>query len=212
MRPIPRILWKESKTLNLNQMKSLHLMMSQLCSLASLLMRHFKKVTRKCLENNTSLKERTTWTIDQILGVQVCLEAAYFSSGGCFCRQLHGCSVGGPVSPILASLVMEHFGVHALESCWGAPPRVWLRCVDDTYVVIQQREQDYFFEHIDGISCHIEFAQEGCSSSGLAFLDCNIEVDNERGLTTAVCCGPARAGRCLQYWSRRPLVHRLAGC
>ncbi len=117
-----------------------------------------------------------------IEGVRICLETTYFSNNRRFYRQLHGCSMGSP----LANLVMEHFEIHALETYQGTPPRIWLRYVDDTFVVIKQQEHDSFFRHTNIISNHIKFTQEKCSNNNLAFLDCNIEVTNGNILTTTV--------------------------
>ena len=56
--------------------------------------------------------------------------------------------MGSPISPILANLVMEHFEQRALESCLCTTPRLLLRYVYDTFVIINRTEQDRFFEHI----------------------------------------------------------------
>ena len=39
---------------------------------------------------------------------------------------------------------MEHFEIHALETYQSTPPRICLLCIDVTFVVIKQQEQDFF--------------------------------------------------------------------
>ena len=49
-----------------------------------------------------------------------------------------------PVSPIVVNLCMESFEQEALRSCTGITPRLWLRFVDDTFVVLERSELDGF--------------------------------------------------------------------
>ena len=80
------------------------------------------KFVKQCLERDTTLDERTDWTINHIIeAVQLCLDTTYFSNNGQIYKQLHGCSMGSPISPIIANLVMEWFEQHALESYLGIP-------------------------------------------------------------------------------------------
>ena len=141
---------------------------------------------------------------------KICLETTYFSNNGRFYRQLHGCSMGSPISPILANLVMEHFEQRALESYPGTQPRPWLRYVNDTFVIINRTEQDNFFTHIS-INDHVKFTQKKCSNNQLAFLDCKIKISNSHKVTTAVYRKPIHTDHYLQFGSHYPLVHKL-GC
>ncbi|XP_072042909.1 uncharacterized protein [Amphiura filiformis] len=168
------------------------------------------KITRQCLEEDSNLANRTTWTIDHIIEAeQLCLDTTYFSNNGQFYRQLYGCSMGNPISPIIANLVMEWFEQHALETYQGVPPRLWLRYVDDTFVIINRHEQDKFFTHINSISDNIKFTQEKCTDNKLAFLDCHVQINNERKLTTVVYRKPTHTDHYLQFGSHHPLVHKL---
>ncbi|XP_072046801.1 uncharacterized protein [Amphiura filiformis] len=168
------------------------------------------KITRQCLEEDSNLANRTTWTIDHIIEAeQLCLDTTYFSNNGQFYRQLYGCSMGNPISPIIANLVMEWFEQHALETYQGVPPRLWLRYVDDTFVIINRHEQDNFFTHINSISDNIKFTQEKCTDNKLAFLHCHVQINNERKLTTVVYRKPTHTDHYLQFGSHHPLVHKL---
>ena len=145
----------------------------------------------------------TTWIIDQIIGIQICLETTHFSNNEKLYRKLHGCSTGGSISPILANLVMENFELQALNS-YNA-----LHWDFGCTAVINRAGRDGFFEHICGISGCIGFAWGRCLDDGLAFLDCGVEIGGGCGLATVVCRGSTRTDRCLQFVWCRPLVHGL---
>ena len=85
--------------------------------------------------------------------------------------------MGSPVSPIGVNLCMESFEQEALRSYTGITSRLWLRFVDDTFVVLERSELDGFFQHINYIDENIKFTQELCKDNSLAFLDCLIHVN-----------------------------------
>lgn len=59
------------------------------------------------------------------------LSATYFVYRATFYRQIQGCAIGSPVSPIVANLYMEQFEREELSK-FLRPPEIWLRYVDDT--------------------------------------------------------------------------------
>lgn len=53
------------------------------------------KITIECLEKDTTLKDRTDWSIDHIIEAEeLCLETTYFSNNEQFYRQSYGFSMG----------------------------------------------------------------------------------------------------------------------
>ena len=108
--------------------------------------------------------------------------------------------MGSPISPIIANLVMEWFEQHA---------RLWLRYVDDTFVIINRNEQDSFFTHINSINDNIKFTQEKCSDNKLAFLDCLVKIKDKHKLNTIVYRKPTHTDHYLQFDSHHPLIHKL---
>ncbi|XP_072033246.1 uncharacterized protein [Amphiura filiformis] len=117
--------------------------------------------------------------------------------------------MGSPVSPIVVNLCMESFEQQALQSYPGVKPRLWLRFVDDTFVIIERTELEGFFQHINKLDDNIKFTQESCKDDTLAFLDCLISVKNDGSLTSNIYRKPTHTDHYLQFGSHHPLIHKL---
>ena len=66
--------------------------------------------------------------------------------------------MGSPLSPVIANLYMEHLEENALQTA-PLPPRLWLRYVDDAFVICPhgQDELQRFHEHLNGQHPNIKF-------------------------------------------------------
>ncbi|XP_071848595.1 uncharacterized protein [Apostichopus japonicus] len=104
---------------------------------------------------------------------------------------------------------MEWFEQHALNTYPRVPPKLWLRFVDDTFVITSKDEQDNFFTHINSINTNIKFTQEECHNNNLAFLDCLVQINPKRKLNTVVYRKPTHTDHYLQFGSHHPLIHKL---
>ena len=62
------------------------------------------------------------------------LTNTYFLFHGKYYEQVQGAAMGSPISPLIVNLFMEEFEVKALSSC-PHPPSLWIRFVDDTFVI-----------------------------------------------------------------------------
>ena len=69
--------------------------------------------------------------------------------------------MGSPLSPILANLYMEYFEEIALKST-EMVPSLWLRYVDDTFVIWPHGEDTLpdFLKHLNSIRSPIQFTME----------------------------------------------------
>ena len=117
--------------------------------------------------------------------------------------------MGSPVSPIVVNLCMESFEQEALRSHTGITSRLWLRFVDDTFVVLERSELDGFFQHINQIDENIKLTQELYKDNSLAFLDCLIHVNSDGTLSSHVYRKPTHTDHNLQFGSHHPLIHKL---
>ena len=65
---------------------------------------------------------------------------------------------------------MENFELEALKSA-KQPPRVWMRYVDDTFVVIKKDFAQEFTDHINSLNPNIKFTNDPQVDGKLPFLD-----------------------------------------
>ena len=81
------------------------------------------EVTKKKLEQDTELHQRTSMSIQNILELlEFCLCDTYFLFQGQFYEQTQGAATGFPVSPVMVNLYMESFEDRALTTAVN-PPR-----------------------------------------------------------------------------------------
>ena len=92
-------------------------------------------IIKGLLEQDSTLQERTVLPVkDTILLLGFCLHNTYSSFHGQFYEQVEGVAMRSPVSLIMANLFMEHLEQKALGTATN-PLRLWLRYVDDTFVI-----------------------------------------------------------------------------
>ena len=104
---------------------------------------------------------------------------------------------------------MESFEQLALRNYTGKAPRLWLRFVDDTFVILESSELESFFQHINNVDNNIKFTQEMCKDGKLAFLDSLICINSDRTLDSSVYRKPTHTDHYLQFGSHHPLIHKL---
>ena len=78
---------------------------------------------------------------------------------------------------------MEAFGQSVLKDYPGEAPKLWIRYVDDTFVVIDKSEAGPFFKFINSVDPNIQFTQEECCDNKLAFLDCLVHRESNGSLS-----------------------------
>ena len=156
--------------------------------------------------------QRTPLSVDQVCElIRLCLETTYFSYGGTFYIQIHGCAMGSPVSPILVNLYMEKFEQRALAEYTGIPPRIWVRYVDDVWSNPKQSQEGQFFLHINKVDKYIEFTQEPMKEpeKQLPYLDSLTHVESDNTISTRVYRKPTHTDQYLQFDSHHALAHKL---
>ena len=73
-----------------------------------------------------------------------CLKSAKLQFDGKHYRQIHGTSMGSPVSVVVANHVMEELEKNAMSSFVHNAPKVFKRYIDDTVCVIKKSSIDIF--------------------------------------------------------------------
>ena len=80
---------------------------------------------------------------------------------------------------IQADIFME-FVEHRAISTFHTPPKLWVRYVDDTFCVIQQRYAKEFHKHLNSILPSITFTLERVQNQSLAFLDVKVTRNRDK--------------------------------
>ena len=162
------------------------------------------EVTRRLLEEDETLGERTALTADSIAELlKLCLKSTYFRFEGKFYEQREGAAMGSPVSAVIANLYMEYFEQRALET---APqrPRLWRRYVDDTCCIVKRGSVDALLDHLNSVRPPIQFTVEQERDGTLPFLDTCIQRKEDGSLDITVYRKPTHTDRYLQYSSHHP--------
>ena len=145
--------------------------------------------------------------ITQLLGF--CLHNTYFSLQGQFYEQVEGTIMGSLVSPIVATLYMENFEKTALRT--ATTLRLWLRYVDDTFVIQQEEHKQNFLKHITKVDPAIKFAVENNKQDGdILFLDTIVKPQTDKTLSLNVCRKPVHADQYLQWDSHHHLAAKYS--
>ena len=118
------------------------------------------QVTRRRLEKDQTLPERTDPSVDGIMDLlTLCLNATFLQFTGKVYQQVYGTAMGSPVSVVIANLVMEDVGERALTT-FHPHPRFWRRYVDDTFTALPRDLVQQFLRHLNSIEPCIQFTAE----------------------------------------------------
>ena len=147
---------------------------------------------------------------DICIGLQICLEAIYLTFQKKFFKQIFGTAMDSPVSVVEANLVMEDVETRAIETFLHPPSRFWLRYVNDTFVIIEKKFLNIFFDHINNLEPSIQFTMETKNDSQLPFLDTLIQRSKNGELSSFIFRKPTHTDRYLNFRSDHPLQHKRA--
>ena len=167
------------------------------------------KITKERLQQDQNLGERTNLSVDNILKLSdFVLNNNYFKYDGDHYKQIFGCAMGSPVSPVLADLVMEEIEETAI-STFQHPPKWWFRYVDDSHSCLKKDQVDEFHKHPNSINPNIQFTLEleNSNGQGLPFLD-TITSRHGTEIQVDVYRKPTHTDRYLDFFSSHPLCHK----
>ena len=92
--------------------------------------------------------ERTSLAMPEIVeALDICLQSSFFVYNDVIYKQIFGCPMGSPLSPIIANMVMEEIEQTALNTYLN-PPSLWLRYVDDVYAIMEKTEVEPFHNYL----------------------------------------------------------------
>ena len=128
-----------------------------------------------------------------------------FMSSSCnnqYYEQKDGLFIGSSTSPALAELYIQRVEeIHVYKMIHT--PRLWLRKVDDTFVITKYDKIETLDE-LNKFNCKVQFTYESATDNTLLFLDCLIEIDNEESLQTKLYRKKTHTGQYMHYTSNQP--------
>ena len=77
---------------------------------------------------------------------------------GRYHEKVHGTAIGSPISPLIANLFMEKLEDKTITVL--PLPHLWLRYVDDTFIIQQAEHSHQLLKHINSQDPHIQFTTE----------------------------------------------------
>ena len=157
---------------------------------------------RRRLAQDPNLEQRTPLDVSTIADLtELCLRTTYFLYSDEFFEQKEGAAMGSPLSPVVANIFMEEFEIEALRAA-VIRPKLWLRYVDDTFVIWNHGDKQLkdFLSFLIGRHGNIEFTMEKETNGSLPFLD--VQVKKCMGsLDTFVFRKPTHTDRYLHFTS-----------
>ncbi|XP_044738897.1 uncharacterized protein LOC123300392 [Chrysoperla carnea] len=166
-------------------------------------------------ENNVPELERGEY----LQLTRLCMEQTYFQFNEKFYKQVHGTSMGNPLSPFLANIFMSRLERN-LKQAAEYFPQHWYRYVDDIFTIIDTKKTSVhdFLEFLNKAEPSIKFTVEEEQDEKLPFLDLEISRDSDK-LAFNIYRKPTNVDRFIpkdsfSHWSHKMaafnfLVHRL---
>ena len=168
------------------------------------------------LTSDESLSLRTSLAISDItIGLKHYFSSTVFSYKNSLFKQIFGTPMGSCISPIIASLYMEHVE-HTAITTFHKPSTLWLRYVDNTFCILNKDHINDFHSHFNSICSHIQFTIEKEHNFSLPFLDVLVKRNSRNDnttthsfLSTTIYRKPTHTNRYLHYTSHHPKHQKL---
>lgn len=122
------------------------------------------------VKNYTPLDQQTFSSI-----FEFCLKSGYCQYEGEFYLQKNGLSIGSPLSPVVAEIVLD-FIFGELKKFAGDKIKFMTKYVDDSFFILSNKDFDDVFEFLNNFHSRIKFTYEK-SMTKIDFLDISIQRD-----------------------------------
>ena len=164
------------------------------------------QIVKQILQQDPTLPQRTNMSIQQITTLlECCFTNTDFLFQGKYYEQVQGAAMGSPISSLIANLFMEEFEVIALSTC-PHPPSLWLRFVDDTFVITKTKHNQTLLQHINSQDPYIQFTVGPTQQGSLPFLDTLVTIEPDNAFSTTVYRKPSHTDQYLHWDSNHHIT------
>nr|VZI47083.1 unnamed protein product [Spirometra erinaceieuropaei] len=136
--------------------------------------------------------------------LNLCLRS-YCQFDNRYYQQVKGTPMGSPISGLLAELVLQRLEEVVFQAI---KPKLWLRYVDDTFVIIKKCEVERLHQRLNDVFPAIQFTREEAIGDSLPFLDVRIQKLSDGALATSVHRKDSNSEIILNYGSNHPAAHK----
>ena len=156
------------------------------------------------IEKHNDILVLTPYGLQRLL--HLCLKT-YFVFENKVYVQKRGTPMGSPISSIIAEAVMQRLEQLAIPKI---KPKIWMRYVDDTFVIIKRDEIDQTISILNETIPNIAFTVEKEHELQLSFLDILIKRTDQGFLETTVYRKVTHTDQILNYNSNHPVQHKAS--
>ena len=150
-------------------------------------------------QSEQTLSSRSTWEL-----LQLCLDTNFIFDGQ-FYKQLKGTPMGSPISGFIAEAVLQRLEQVVIPLC---NPKLWIRYVDDTFVILKNTQIQEVFQLINNVFRDIKFTTEQEDNDKIAFLDVMVHKQPDGTLQTSVYRKNTHTDQMLNFNSNHPAEHK----
>ncbi|XP_076042194.1 uncharacterized protein LOC143026083 [Oratosquilla oratoria] len=166
-----------------------------------------RQAAMSTVESSREFLEKEKLTTKELIGiVDLCLDSTFFKFRDKIYHQKVGTPMGSPISVVLAEMAMQRYEEEILQDA-SPSLKLWVRFVDDVFVIMEKEEVESFFELLNGKNEANQFEMEKEENGRLPFLDVMVTRSGAT-LTTGVYRKDTHADRLLDYNSCHPAAHK----
>lgn len=143
-----------------------------------------------------------------IIATRTVFNGIVFSFNKKFYKQVSGCPMGSPLSPVISDLVLQDVENRALKIL-DFKPILYKRYVDDILTIIPTNKIDVFVKVFNSIEDSIQFTHECEKNNVINYLDLQIIKTSDGSLHVNWYKKPSWSGRYLNFNSHNSFGHKI---